>query len=244
MLNLGSTRMLYSYLDERVYLKSFYLCIHTDTYGYVCFLSMCDSHVYINEKLGQNASDCTHLNSGVRRGGVGGSNPPPNRKKMLQKNDVITEVSIFSNKFSQKQIKIQFFYCIFIKDFQNFLKISPTNCVFRPNAQKFNAWFGNFFAKQAKIQHFLQFSSGNFCKFSQNFPKQLCFSSKRENLTRGFVISLQNRRKYSSFCTFLREFFANFRKFSGVRGAPPPDPLRGRTPTLKPPPKFFPAAPL
>ena len=37
---------------------------------------------------------------------------------------------------------------------QNFLKISPTNCVFRPNARRFNTGF--IFWKQAKIMQFLR----------------------------------------------------------------------------------------
>ena len=76
-----------------------------------------------------------------------------------------------------------------------------------------------------------------FSKFSQTI---VFFVQTRENLTRGFKNFLQNRLKYNIFCNFLLEFFANFRKFSGVRRAPPPDPLRGRTPYLEPP-KFFPA---
>ena len=61
------------------------------------------------------------------------------------------------------------------------------------------------------------------------------FVQARENLPHGFEIFLQNRRKYSIFAIFFRNFFANFRKFSGVRGALPPDPLRGWTPYLEPP---------
>ena len=45
--------------------------------------------------------------------------------------------------------------------FRNFLKKIakkfskfPTNCVFRPNARKINAWFVKFFEKYAKIMHF------------------------------------------------------------------------------------------
>ena len=102
-----------------------------------------------------------------------------NRKKLLYKNDVISEVSIFSNKFCKKIEIIQFLHWIFIKNFQNFLKISKT------------------------IVFFVQ---------------------TRENLTHGFEIFLKNRRKYSIFAIFWGNFFANFRKFSGVLGAPPPDP--------------------
>ena len=39
---------------------------------------------------------------GVRRGNRGFKPPPPNLKKLLQKNDVIPEGSIFTNSFSQK----------------------------------------------------------------------------------------------------------------------------------------------
>ena len=53
---------------------------------------------------------------------------------------------------------------------------------------------------------------------------------------------MQNRLQH--FCNFLREFCANVRKFSGVRGAPPPDPLLGRTPYLEPPRNFFLLTPL
>ena len=126
--------------------------------------------------------------------------------------------------------------------------MSPTNCVFRPNARKFNAWFCNFFAKQAIIQQFLQLSSGIFCKFSKIFKIFSTFSQPivffvqtRENLTRGFVISLQNRRKYSIFCNFLQEFFCKFSKIlRRPGGSAPRTPYEAGSPTLTPP-KFFPA---
>ena len=70
-----------------------------------------------------------------RSQGEWGKSPPPKPKN----GGVISEGSIFSNKFSKKNKKIQFFYRIFIQKFQNF----PTICVFRPNAQKVNAWFVN-----------------------------------------------------------------------------------------------------
>ena len=65
--------------------------------------------------------------------------PPPKPKTLLWENGVISEGSIFSNKFSKKikikNKKIQFFYRIFIDNVTNFSKF-PTICVFRPNAQK------------------------------------------------------------------------------------------------------------
>ena len=44
---------------------------------------------------------------------------------------------------------------------ENFTNISekfPRNYVFRPNAQKINAWFVKSFDKYAKMMHFSQFS--------------------------------------------------------------------------------------
>ena len=72
---------------------------------------------------------------GRSQGGKGGT-PPPETEKIVVENGVISESSIFR---------------IFIKKFQNFLKISkfsqnfPTIWVFRPNAQKINAWFVKYF---------------------------------------------------------------------------------------------------
>ena len=63
------------------------------------------------------------------------------------------------------------------------------------------------------------------------------FVQTGENLTHDFETFLQNRRKYSIFAIFFVHFFATVRKFSGVRGRSPPDPLRGRTPYLEPPPR-------
>ena len=74
-----------------------------------------------------------------------------------------------------------------------------------------------------------------FWKFSQNFLKQLCFSSKRaKNLTSGFESFLQNRWKYSVFCNFLRDFFCKFSKIFRRPGGSAP-----RTPYLESPPEIF-----
>ena len=59
---------------------------------------------------------------------------------------------------------------LFLLNFHlNFVKVSPTNCVFRQNARKFNAGFLNFFWKIGENNAFLQFSKGIFAnlrKFS------------------------------------------------------------------------------
>ena len=45
---------------------------------------------------------------GVARGGKGEISPPPKPKKIVVENGVISEGSIFSNRFSKIKIKIQF----------------------------------------------------------------------------------------------------------------------------------------
>ena len=50
--------------------------------------------------------------------------PSTETKKNVVDNGVIFEGTILGNKFSKIKIKIQFFYGIFIKNFQSFLKIS------------------------------------------------------------------------------------------------------------------------
>ena len=56
--------------------------------------------------------------------GEGGKSPIPENEKIIVENGVISEGSLSSNKFSKNYNKIQFFNWIFIKNFQNFLKIS------------------------------------------------------------------------------------------------------------------------
>ena len=74
---------------------------------------------------------------GVARGK--GENTPSETEKIVVENGVISEGSIFSNKFSHKSNKIQFS----IEFSSKIFKIFPI-CVFRPNARKINAWFVKF----------------------------------------------------------------------------------------------------
>ena len=75
-----------------------------------------------------------------------------------------------------KNNKFLLIFCEFfekcLKYFRNFLK-NPTFCVFRSNAQKFNAWFLKNFAKYAKNNKFLLIFwkiSKKFSKISQKCP--------------------------------------------------------------------------
>ena len=126
---------------------------------------------------------------GVARGKWGGI--PPKQKKLLQKTGVISECSIFTNKFSikiKKQKKkinfLQHFHQIFSKFSQNF----QTICVFRANARKINAWFVKYSEQGAKngFQQFLRIfykTFGNFLKISN----KLCFLSKCAKISASFV---------------------------------------------------------
>ena len=100
-------------------------------------------------------------------------------------------------------VEIEFFYWIFIKNFQNFLKTSQV-CSFRPNALKINAWFVKFFEKYAKLMDFSKFSKEIFWKFSkisQNF-QTMCFSSKRAKLTHDLLNFFGKYAKIMHFLQF------------------------------------------
>ena len=78
-----------------------------------------------------------------------------------------------------------------------------------------------------KFNFSIAFSSKIFKSFSKISLPIVFFVQTRKNLTHSFEI-FWKIGKNNAFLQFSYEFFANFRKFSGVRGAPPPDPLRGR----------------
>ena len=59
-----------------------------------------------------------------------------------------------------------------------------------------------------------------------------------------FKFFLQNRRKFNIFAIFFGNFFSKFRKFSGVRGAPPPGPPTRPDPLPSSPRNFFLRTPL
>ena len=87
--------------------------------------------------------------------------PSTETKKNVVDNGVIFEGTILGYKFSKINIKIQFFYRIFIKNFQNFLKIS----------QQFE-----FFVWKYK-------------KFLDSFKP--CFNTKSANEPKGSLISFR-----------------------------------------------------
>ena len=59
-----------------------------------------------------------------------------------------------TNFRKNKNKKISFFYRIFIKKFQHFLKISQQFAFFVQTRKKINALFVNLYEKYAKIMHF------------------------------------------------------------------------------------------
>ena len=135
--------------------------------------------------------------SGVRRGGgLGGSTPPPNRKKCCRKMMLFPKFLFLATTFP-KLDKNSTFPLNFHQKFAKFSQIFPTICVFRPNGQKFNAWFGNFL-KKTKIMHFCNFFRKlfnifeKFLKISQEFQ---FFVQTRKHLTHGLLIFLKNMLK-------------------------------------------------
>ena len=124
-------------------------------------------------------------------GGKGGNAPGPETEKIVE-NGVISEGSIFSNKFSKK-IKIK--NSIFLQKFQqkNF-KISQ-QCVFHPNAQKLNAEFANLFEKSAKIMHFWQFSEEKNFKDFLKIYKNCLFPPNAKKINAWLFNFLKNMLK-------------------------------------------------
>ena len=93
------------------------------------------------------------LLSGVRRGVSGGFNPPPEQEKLLQKNEVISYV-IFSNKFSQKLIKMQFSIEFSPKIFKIFSNFPQTIVFFVQTRENLTNGFENFLQNRRKCSIF------------------------------------------------------------------------------------------
>ena len=89
-------------------------------------------------------------------GGVfGGLNPPPRTGKYCCRKMMLLPKFLFlATNFPKNRYKFNFSIELSAKSF----KISPTNCVFRPNARKINAWFVKSFEKDVKIMDCSKFS--------------------------------------------------------------------------------------
>ena len=115
-----------------------------------------------------------------RQEGTQGTSPPPKLEKCCRKMRLFPKARFLATSFPKIDKNSNFltnFYQKISKFSQNF----PTICIFRPNARKINAVFLKFCWEYAKIMIFAIFSR-NFWKFTQKFPKQLCFSSKRAKI--------------------------------------------------------------
>ena len=130
-------------------------------------------------------------------------------------------------------------FCYFLKkSLKIFQKNSPKNYVFRQNARKFNAGFWKFL-KIEQNKTILCYLQKIFENFLKNFPHNLVFAKARK-YNAGFFNFFEKSPKIIYFLQFSWENFWKFSKFSGVRGAPPPDPIRDRPPTMFPPPNWNP----
>ena len=116
--------------------------------------------------------------------------------------------------------------------FESFLKTFTNNFVFRQNARKFNAGF-EIILKIYQNNAFLLFPKEIFESFLKVSPNNCVFLPKREILTQDFYF-FEKSPKIIHFLQFSYEIFLKCSKFSGVRGAPPPDLLRGRPRKMSP----------
>ena len=144
------------------------------------------AHMYRNTKKMRST-----VNQGRSQGERGKNSPLPKQKKLLQKNGVISESSIFSNKFSKKnKRKIKIKNSIFLRNFHQKMSKFPNNLCLSSKRPKMNAYFVNLFEKYGKIMHFLQFSDEKFSKISEifsEFPINCIFSPKAQKINAWFV---------------------------------------------------------
>ena len=115
--------------------------------------------------------------------GMGWKIPPPTKpKKLLKKNAVIFEGSIFSKTFS-KIAKNLIFLLNFHQRISKFHRNFPTICVFHPNTRRTNAWFCKSFENYAVkciFRKLLKKTFENFRELSPTFPSICVFVLMRE----------------------------------------------------------------
>ena len=94
------------------------------------------------------------------------------------------------------------------------------------------------FPKIVKNAIFLLTFYQSFSRFSQNFPTIWFFRPNSQKINAQFVQPFGKYAKIMHFLKFSKinflKIFENFRKFYGIRRAPPPDLLRGRLPKVFP----------
>ena len=132
-----------------------------------------------------------HLSS-VKQGRSQGDRgkSPAKPKKMLQKNGVISEGSIFRNRFSKKikNTNKKSNYSIFLQNFHQKIskssQIFPTICVF--HAQKLTDSLLSYL-KLFHSRNFLKKTFENFQRFSQKFSANCVFLPKSQKLTHALL---------------------------------------------------------
>ena len=97
-----------------------------------------------------------------------------------------------------------------MKIFKIFSKF-PTNCVFRPNVRKINAWFVKLFER---FRNFLKKTFEKFRNFSDNF--QQIFFQARKNLTHDLLNFLKNMLTKSIFSNFPSKNFSASQNFATI----------------------------
>ena len=135
--------------------------------------------------------------TGVRRRVRGGLNPPPRTGRNCCRKMLLFPKALFLATTFPKNRKIQFFYWIFIKNFEKFLTIFPTICVFRQKREKVMHGLLNF-SKNAKIMDFRNFLQ-KFFENSQNFPRICVFRPNARKITPCFVKFFEKYAKIKEF---------------------------------------------
>ena len=128
---------------------------------------------------------------GLARGKGGESLSPRNRKYCCRKMGVFPKALFLGTNFRKNKTnkKIQFFYRIFIKKFQNFVKISQQFGFF-VQMRKELTQFVKLLEKYAKIVHLLLFSEENLSKLSKifsQFPINCLFRPNAHKINAGLL---------------------------------------------------------
>ena len=152
------------------------------------------------------------------RGEHGNVSPPPEIGKNWCSNLMLFSKAVFIATTFPDLVGKSFFYWLFFKNFQNFLKIFSTICVFRPIARNMNAWFLNNVAKYENNAFFSFLSTKHWkiVKLFENLSTNsdtLCLSSNRAKIGRMVFNQSCKNAKIMRFCNFITTFCKISQKF-------------------------------
>ena len=137
-----------------------------------------------------------------RQGGRNTGNVPPTEiEKNCCRKMMLFPKALFLERTFPKIVKNSIFYWIFIKDFQNFLKISQQFVFFFQTRENLTQGF-EFLLKLDQNNAFLLFSKESFENLLKKFQNNCVFRPKRGNLTQGFFNFFEKSPKIIHFLQF------------------------------------------